>query len=144
MAVCPHCQSDTIGYFAKQASSTGRPVTCSACGGRSWQPSKQTLPGSCALLLLLGFPIFLFRFFVPLYVVLGLALPVRTTAIVLISIIIILGIAHEVILVKRPLVPLSGPEWRRSRRRAMIFPIVLLIFAAAIWAVKLYTEQFAA
>lgn len=139
MAVCPHCQSNTIGYFAKQASSTGRPVTCSACGGRSWQPSKKTLPGSYALLLLLGFQFFPAHFFLPSYLV-GLAHPIRTTAIVLISISIILGIAHEVILVKRPLVPLSGPEWRRSRRRAMIFPIVLLILAAAIWAVKLYTE----
>ena len=36
MAICPHCQANTIGLFAKGGSSATDPAKCPQCGGLSF------------------------------------------------------------------------------------------------------------
>lgn len=51
MALCPHCGTNSIGYFAKHSSRRTQPVRCANCSGLSYLGKHTTIWAVLAALL---------------------------------------------------------------------------------------------
>jgi hypothetical protein len=118
MSQCPHCQLNTIGYFAKQASWRGGPVQCPNCKGLSFLPKQSTSWGRAA-----GITPFL----LPLVLIFaGSWWAVGAVAVLFVALV----VAHEVALYRAPLIATTASEVAYSRKWAYGFVALVLIGAA--------------
>ena len=130
MATCPHCRENSIGFFAKGASSSTAPAKCKRCGGLSIFPKSRGTAASRAFNVLIAA--------LPIVLILAMALTGSLWSIAAIGAVLLAMVGYEALVFFRtPMLATTESEVTEAQHWQLvgmkIIAVVVVIAAIAIW-----------